>query len=161
MKGLMRPTTHVSPSPRSLLGQLEKIEAEITPIPDLSQFLDVLRYDITNTGLSNNVMMRLLAFTGLRRSELVALTWPEIGQTEMTAGRNSLYAEDKPVFDQKLAVTVQTDEGLPQFDAGQIPSSHRIVDKIAAPIDNVDNDEAERRLCQQIFDALQAEQPVT
>ena len=35
MKGLMTPTTHVSPSPRSLLGQLERIEAEITHIDKL------------------------------------------------------------------------------------------------------------------------------
>ena len=35
------------------------------------QFLDVWRYDTSNTGLRNNAMMRLLIYTGLRRSQLV------------------------------------------------------------------------------------------
>ena len=116
---------------------------------ELSRFLDVWRYDISNTGLRNNAMMRLLVYTGLRRSELVALTWRDIDMSEMvitvrhgkddkertvaivdhspvtkvalltlaeaqgavyryifprmTTGRNALFAQDKPVFDQKVA----------------------------------------------------------
>ena len=119
---------------------------------ELSRFLDVWRYDTSNTGLRNNAMMRLLVYTGLRRSELVALTWRDIDMSEMiitvrhgkgdkertvaivdhspvtkmalltlaeaqgavyryifprmTAGRNALFAQDKPVFDQKVALIV-------------------------------------------------------
>ena len=51
---------------------------------ELLRFLDVWRYDTSNTGLRNNVMIRLLIFTGLRRSELVALTWDDIDLAEMT-----------------------------------------------------------------------------
>ena len=50
---------------------------------ELSRFLDVWRYDTSNTGLRNNAMMRLLVYTGLRRSELVALTWQDIDMSEM------------------------------------------------------------------------------
>ena len=110
------------------------------------------RYDTSNTGLRNNAMMRLLVYTGLRRSERVALTWQDIDMSEMiitvrhgkcdkertvaiidhspvtkmalqtlaeaqgavyhcifprmTAGRNALFAQDKPVFDQKVALIV-------------------------------------------------------
>ena len=103
-------------------------------------------------GLRNNAMMRLLVYTGLHRSELVALTWHDIDMSEMTitvrhgkgdkertvaivdhspvtkmalltleeaqggayrhvfprmtAGCNALFAKDKPVFDQKVALIV-------------------------------------------------------
>ena len=112
------------------------------------------RYDTSNAGLRNNAVMRLLVYTGLRRSELVALTWDDIDLAEMTIavrhgkgdkerivaivdhspvtkmalqalaeaqggafryvfprmtiGRNPLFAADKPVFDQRVALIVKS-----------------------------------------------------
>ena len=51
---------------------------------ELTAVLDVWRYDTRPVGLRNNAMIRLLVFTGLRRSELVALRWSDIHLETMT-----------------------------------------------------------------------------
>ena len=40
--------------------------------------LDIWRNDLSIKGVRNNAMIRLLVYTGLRRSELVALCWSDI-----------------------------------------------------------------------------------
>ena len=51
---------------------------------ELMQVLDVWRYDTSRVGLRNNAMIRLLVFTGLRRSEVAALQWTDIDTDSMT-----------------------------------------------------------------------------
>ena len=45
---------------------------------EVTRMLDVWRNDISVKGIRNNAMIRLLVYTGLRRSELVALRWADI-----------------------------------------------------------------------------------
>ncbi len=45
---------------------------------EVTRLLDVWRDDRSIKGLRNNAMIRLLVYTGLRRSELVALRWSDV-----------------------------------------------------------------------------------
>ena len=45
---------------------------------EVTRLLDVWRDDRSIQGLRNNSMIRLLVYTGLRRSELVALRWSDV-----------------------------------------------------------------------------------
>ena len=52
--------------------------------PQLTQVLNVWRYDTRRVGLRNNALIRLLIFTGLRRNELAQLRWSDIDLDKMT-----------------------------------------------------------------------------
>ena len=102
---------------------------------ELSHFLNVWRYDTTNIGLRNNAMMRLLVFTGLRGSELVALTWQDIDRTEMTIivrhgkgdkERNVALVDHSPVTKIALQALTEAQGGVyhyvyPRMTAGRNP----------------------------------------
>lgn len=45
---------------------------------EVTRLLNVWRADLSVKGVRNNAMIRLLAFTGLRRSELVMLRWADV-----------------------------------------------------------------------------------
>ena len=45
---------------------------------EVTRLLDVWRDDRSIRGLRNNAMIRMLVYTGLRRSELVALRWSDV-----------------------------------------------------------------------------------
>ena len=45
---------------------------------EVTRLLDVWRNDLSVKGVRNNAMIRLLVYTGLRRSELVMLRWADI-----------------------------------------------------------------------------------
>lgn len=45
---------------------------------DLQQLFRALEHDSSRFSLRNEVMFKLLATTGMRRSELVSLTWQQI-----------------------------------------------------------------------------------
>lgn len=51
---------------------------------EATQLLSVWGNDNSLLGLRNNAMLRLLIYTGLRRSELVALKWTDINRDDMT-----------------------------------------------------------------------------
>jgi integrase/recombinase XerD len=51
---------------------------------EATQLLSVWSNDTSDMGLRNNAMIRLLIYTGLRRSELVALRWTDINFEDMT-----------------------------------------------------------------------------
>ena len=51
---------------------------------ELIAVLDVWRYDTSRVGLRNNALIRLLVFTGLRRSEVAALQWTDVDMDSMT-----------------------------------------------------------------------------
>ena len=51
---------------------------------EVTRLLDVWRDDRSNKGLRNNAMIRMLVYTGLRRSKLVALRWSDV---DVEAGR--------------------------------------------------------------------------
>ena len=45
---------------------------------EVTRLLDVWRNDLSVKGVRNNAMIRLLVYTGLRRSELVMLRWSDV-----------------------------------------------------------------------------------
>ena len=45
---------------------------------EVTRLLDVWRNDLSVKGVRNNAMIRLLVYTGLRRSELVMLRWADV-----------------------------------------------------------------------------------
>ena len=45
---------------------------------EVTRLLDVWRNDLSVKGIRNNAMIRLLVYTGLRRSELVMLRWADV-----------------------------------------------------------------------------------
>ena len=45
---------------------------------EVTRLLDVWRSDLSVKGIRNNAMIRLLVYTGLRRSELVMLRWADV-----------------------------------------------------------------------------------
>lgn len=51
---------------------------------EATQLLSVWHNDKSLLGLRNNAMIRLLIYTGLRRSELVVLKWNDLSLTDMT-----------------------------------------------------------------------------
>lgn len=51
---------------------------------EATQLLSVWNSNTSDMGLRNNAVIRLLIFTGLRRSELVMLRWTDINREDMT-----------------------------------------------------------------------------
>ena len=55
----------------------ERVKRTLSP-HEATALLGVWRNDNGDIGIRNDVMIRLLIYTGLRRSELVALRWSDI-----------------------------------------------------------------------------------
>lgn len=51
---------------------------------EIAQFLDVWSGDESDVGIRNNALLRLAVYTGLRRSELVALRWSDVDLESQT-----------------------------------------------------------------------------
>lgn len=63
--------------------RLERVKRALNP-HEATALLGVWRNDSSDVGIRNAVMIRLLVYTGLRRSELVALRWSDINFEDMT-----------------------------------------------------------------------------
>ena len=61
----------------------ERVKRTLSP-HEATALLGVWRNDNGDIGIRNDVMIRLLIYTGLRRSELVALRWSDINFEDMT-----------------------------------------------------------------------------
>ena len=61
----------------------ERVKRALNP-HEATALLGVWRNDASDVGIRNDVMIRLLIYTGLRRSELVALRWTDINFEDMT-----------------------------------------------------------------------------
>ena len=57
--------------------RLERVKRALNP-HEATALLGVWRNDASDVGMRNDVMIRLLVYTGLRRSELIALRWTDI-----------------------------------------------------------------------------------
>ncbi|MFD0050043.1 tyrosine-type recombinase/integrase [Actinomycetes bacterium NPDC127524] len=53
-------------------------------LSDLQQLFHMLSEDHSSLSLQNETMFKLLATTGMRRSELVTLTWQQVDFTSQT-----------------------------------------------------------------------------
>ena len=63
--------------------RLERVKRALNP-HEATALLGVWRNDTSDVGIRNDVMIRLLVYTGLRRSELVALRWTDINFEDLT-----------------------------------------------------------------------------
>ena len=63
--------------------RLERVKRALNP-HEATALLGVWRNDASDVGMRNDVMIRLLVYTGLRRSELVTLLWTDINFADMT-----------------------------------------------------------------------------
>ena len=61
----------------------ERVKRTLSP-HEATALLGVWRNDNSDVGMRNDVMIRLLVYTGLRRSELVALRWSDINMEDLT-----------------------------------------------------------------------------
>ena len=61
----------------------ERVKRALNP-HEATALLGVWRNDNSDVGMRNDVMIRLLVYTGLRRSELVTLRWSDINFEDMT-----------------------------------------------------------------------------
>ena len=61
----------------------ERVKRALNP-REATALLGVWRNDNSAVGMRNDVMIRLLVYTGLRRSELVALRWTDINVEDLT-----------------------------------------------------------------------------
>ena len=55
----------------------DRVKRALKPL-EITRLLDVWRDDRSIQGLRNNAMTRMLVYTGLRRSEQVALRWSDV-----------------------------------------------------------------------------------
>ena len=62
--------------------RLERVKRALNP-HEATALLGVWRNDASDVGMRNDVMIRLLVYTGLRRSELVTLRWTDINFEDM------------------------------------------------------------------------------
>ena len=64
-------------------SRAERVKRALNP-HEATALLGVWRNDSSAVGMRNDVMIRLLVYTGLRRSELVALRWTDIDIEDLT-----------------------------------------------------------------------------
>ena len=64
-------------------SRAERVKRALNP-HEATVLLGVWRNDTSAVGMRNDVMIRLLVYTGLRRSELIALRWTDINVEDMT-----------------------------------------------------------------------------
>ena len=64
-------------------SRLERVKRALNP-HEATALLGVWRNDTSAVGMRNDVMIRLLVYTGLRRSELVTLRWTDINFEDLT-----------------------------------------------------------------------------
>ena len=64
-------------------SRTERLKRALNP-HEATALLGVWRNDTSDVGIRNDVMIRLLVYTGLRRSELVALHWTDINAEDLT-----------------------------------------------------------------------------
>ena len=63
--------------------RLERVKRTLNP-QEATALLGVRRNDSSDVGIRNDVMIRLLVYAGLRRSELIALRWNDINFEDLT-----------------------------------------------------------------------------
>ena len=63
--------------------RLERVKRTLNP-HEATALLGVRRNDSSDVGIRNDVMIRLLVYAGLRRSELIALRWSDINFEDLT-----------------------------------------------------------------------------
>ena len=63
--------------------RLERVKRALNP-HEATALLGVWRNDASDVGIRNDVMIRLLVYAGLRRSELIALRWTDINFEDLT-----------------------------------------------------------------------------
>ena len=61
----------------------ERVKRALNP-HEATALLGVWRNDASDIGIRNDVMIRLLIYAGLRRSELIALRWTDINEENLT-----------------------------------------------------------------------------
>ncbi len=64
-------------------SRAERVKRALNP-HEATALLGVWRNDTSHVGIRNDVMIRLLVYTGLRRSELIALRWSDINVENLT-----------------------------------------------------------------------------
>ena len=64
-------------------SRAERVKRALNP-HEATALLGVWRNDASHVGIRNHVMIRLLVYAGLRRSELIALRWSDINVEDMT-----------------------------------------------------------------------------
>lgn len=83
-------------SPRGAIVQPKKVTADFYDKKELEQFLEYAKLYSNNAGHSMwHTFYRVLAFTGLRKSEALALTWQDINFKDKTLTVNKAIKQDK------------------------------------------------------------------